>query len=47
MLGEFVLFYAEGTLKFPNVFVRKQNEHHFAQKIVLAKKEFLNNRYLI
>ena len=28
-------------------FVGRENEHYFAQKIVLAKKEFLNNWYLI
>ena len=29
------------------LFVGEENEHYFAQKIVLAKKEFLNNWYLI
>ena len=28
-------------------FVGRENEHYFAQKIVLAKKEFRNNWYLI
>ena len=41
------IIYAEANSEFLMLFVREENEHYFAQKIVLAKKEFLNNWYLI
>ena len=37
----------EANSEFLMLFVREENEHYFAQKIVLAQKEFLNNWYLI
>ena len=41
------MYYAEANSEFLMLFVGEENEHYFAQKIVLAKKEFLNNWYLI